>query len=122
MVALIDPVPSGPDMAFQFEQINSVDEKLSRGINEEILTTQAKLYLPTLARFQGRGSGTFALSVLKKMEGTERFLAQKDISKGCSLQSFDECQTEGFLQEMEAVCGCQPWALSLALDHQVPTR
>ena len=60
------------------------------------------------------------MSGLKKMAGTDRFLAKDDIVKNCSLQSYEDCHTEAFLERAEIKCGCLPWSFSLALPRPPP--
>ena len=76
---------------------------------------QADVYLPTLAPFRAKADGTMSLSGLKKMTATEGFLARDESFRGCSLQSFDKCQTKELLQ----TCGCLPWGLSPTLPEKV---
>jgi len=118
---IIDSVPITPDTNFQFGKEAIPDNKRMTNSNEIGGPTNADVYIPTLERFKGKGSGILALSVVKLMTGTSSFLALTEDNRKCSLESYEECQTEGFLQQMEAVCGCLPWSLSPALAYQVRT-
>ena len=117
---VLDSIPAMPNAGFELSRKTILQYELHQQMNGELaLTTQAKVYIPTLARFEGEGHGAFTLTDLKLMAGTERFLAKKDSVKGCSLQSYEDCHTEGFLKQVEEQCGCLPWSLSPALTHQV---
>ena len=83
--------------------------------------TRAEVYFPTLASSRSNNEGTLALTALKKMSGTERFLSKDDSVKKCSQQSYEECQTEAFLEEVQEKCGCVPWSLSPALPQPPAT-
>ena len=51
------------------------------------------------------------MSVLKKMTGTEDFFALPDETKGCQIDSEDECVRKKYRQELINECGCVPWPL-----------
>ena len=80
-------------------------------------TSSAKIYLNTLESFTDFRAGTYALSVLKKMTGTQSFLKMAD--KPCQLEVFEDCENQRYLEEVKKHCGCVPWALSSALTLQV---
>ena len=79
----------------------------------------ARVYIDTLAGFSGYRSGSYALSGLKKMTGTDSFMELTDESKKCQQTSFETCQTERYLDEMEKQCGCLPWSLTSAPRQKV---
>ena len=45
----------------------------------------ARIYLNTMASFSGYSSGSYALTALKKMTGTDSFLNQTDEEKNCRI-------------------------------------
>ena len=94
--------------------------EVARSINHEITnlnlvetstdTQVPKIYMNTLERFQTFETGSFAMSSLKKMTGTDTFIANKN--KDCSVETFEDCQARRYLEEVEKQCGCVPWALA----------
>ena len=54
------------------------------------------------------------MSVLKKMTGTKDFLALPDETKGCQIDSEDECVRKKYRQELINKCSCVPWPLKQA--------
>ena len=118
---MLDPVPVTPDLGFLWflkeEEAQKNQLTWMKHVNA-LSSSKAGVYLSTLERFRERKSGTFALSALKKITGTHRFLTLDDAVKNCSLLNQDVCQRESFLEQMEAVCGCLPWSLSPALTEQ----
>jgi hypothetical protein len=52
---------------------------------------------------------------LKKMTGTDNYLALPDESKGCQIETEDKCRS----RKLEEQCGCVPWVLSCAMTDQV---
>ena len=78
-----------------------------------------RIYLNTLSSFTDSRSGSYALSSLKKMTGTDGFLQQTDAQKKCRNELFEDCQTELYIDTVQKKCGCVPWALSSALPAKV---
>ena len=74
----------------------------------------AKIYIHTLARNTGFGSGSYVLAGLKKMVGTNSFLAMSFEDKQCSVAVFEDCQVQYLVQEARARCRCLPAALAPA--------
>ena len=79
----------------------------------------ARIYLSTLSSFTDHRAGSYGMSALKKITGTKRFMEQTDDIKMCQVQSFEECQTEKYLENVQKKCGCVPWALTSALPSEV---
>ena len=72
---------------------------------------QLKVYVHTLAQYTAYGPGTYALSSLKRMTGTESFRELPDNQKRCRVHSREDCQTKNFLDQVWNKCQCVPWAL-----------
>jgi hypothetical protein len=83
--------------------------------------TAAKIYLNTLASFTSFRSGRYAMSVLKKMTGTNNFLGLPVGQKKCQIETFEACWTKMYAESVQSQCGCVPWALSSALSLKKPT-
>ena len=81
----------------------------------------AKIYLNTLARFTSFKSGTYAMSALKQMTGTDSFLALPVGQKKCQIETFEACWTKTYVELVQSQCGCVPWALFSALSLEKPT-
>ena len=68
----------------------------------------ASIHIGTLAQFTGYGPGDYALTAIKKMTGTENFLAWPQDKRKCALERYEKCQMKGFLEE-SMKCGCSPF-------------
>ena len=79
----------------------------------------ARIYLSTLASFTDNRAGSYALSSLKKMTVTENFLGLSDIVKACQIETFEDCQVNSYIREVEKQCGCVPIALTMASSVEV---
>ena len=81
--------------------------------------SSAKIHLNTLASFSNDRPGIYAMSVLKRMSGTDSLMALPDDSKECQKETFEKCQTERFFETIQKKCGCVPWALSEFITQKV---
>ena len=57
------------------------------------------------------GPGTYALSNLKRMTGTESFQQLPERQRRCLVHNREMCQTKKFLDQVQSKCNCVPWAL-----------
>ena len=71
----------------------------------------ARIHLHTLSPFTDSRNGSYAMSALRKMTGTEGFLGLPDAQKRCQIETSDECNTQKFLEKVQAECHCRLWAL-----------
>ena len=78
-------------------------------------TNDARIYLNTLSSFTDVRSGSYAMTSLKKMTGTDSFLELPLDKKLCQIGTFEDCQVQNYAMEVLEQCGCVPWALSRAL-------
>ena len=101
---VLDPLP------------HSSDPVLRVGDKGEAASSDASVYLPTLASTRLQGPGLYELTALKRMEATKSYLAQAEQVKGCSDQSFEDCKAHAFLKLTLEKCACLPWTLSGILD------
>ena len=81
--------------------------------------SSARIYLNTLSSISDFRAGSYAMTALKKMTGTERFLKQTNMEKNCRSQELEDCQAKGYIDRVWKKCGCVPWALSSALVTKV---
>ena len=78
-----------------------------------------RIYLNNLASFVGYSKGSYMMSALKKMKGTKEFLDLADNKKGCSIETFEDCQKRNYFKKVVPKCGCIPWALSNQEEQKV---
>ena len=84
--------------------------------------SSAKIYLNTLASFRDYRAGSYAMSGLKKMTGTDTFRDLPDSAKKCKTETFEECHAVRYVAEVQKQCGCLPWGLNSTIAHQVDTK
>ena len=70
-----------------------------------------RVFVQTLSRFSSYETGSFAMSSLQKMIGTESFLDFPDGIKKCQVEDLEECLTSAFFRSIKERCGCIPWGL-----------
>ena len=109
--------------------INGPNKKTTHGftkktslLNLEVSETDissAKIYLNTLAQHVDYRAGSYAMTSLKRMTGTDNFLKLPDDQKKCQFETFEECTAKAFKKDVESQCGCVPWALSSSLNLEV---
>ena len=81
--------------------------------------SSAKIHLNTLASFTDYRAGSYAMSGLKKMTGTDTFLELPDAAKKCKTKTFEECHVVRYIAEVQNQCGCVPWGLNSTMAQQV---
>jgi hypothetical protein len=77
------------------------------------------IHINTISRISDTRVGIYELAVLKKMTGTESFLALPDNLKGCQVESQEDCKRRRYSEEAQKQCGCVPWVLGSVLPEQV---
>ena len=120
LVLVLSP---GSQEGTEEQQTGNINKEKFKNFNFEPkkeLSNLASIYLNTLASFTDFRAGSFAMSVLKRMRGTDSFLGLPDEEKNCQIETFEDCQTRGYVREVLAQCGCVPWALSSALSLKDP--
>ena len=76
-----------------------------------------KVFIHTLAQFSILGPGSYGMSTLKRMTGTESFKQLPVHQKKCLVHNREECQTQKYLDQVQGECYCSLWALGTY--HQV---
>jgi hypothetical protein len=76
------------------------------------------IHVNTLSMYSTTMPGRHVLTDLKKMVGTDSFLALPEESKGCQMELQEECQRRRTQME----CGCVPWALNTSMATQVSLK
>ena len=75
-----------------------------------------KVFIHTLAQSSTFGPGSYGMSTLKRMTGTESFQQLPDHQKKCLVHNREECQTQKYLDQVQGECNCTPWALQTNQD------
>ena len=82
-----------------------------------------KVVIHTLAQSSSFGPGSYGMSALKRMTGTESFQQLPDHQKKCLVHNREECQTQKYLDQVQRECNCIPWALQTDQDkNQVENK
>ena len=110
-----------------FQHDDEFDEnKIIKYINmdyEKPKADSARIYIHTLSQgmssYSGYRAGSYGMSSLKKMSGTTRFLQLPEDTIDCKLETFEECNTNLFIEQVQAQCGCVPWALTAVVNLRV---
>ena len=75
----------------------------------------SKIFIQTLEPFTTYGPGSYRMSTLKKMTGTQNFMELPDHRKKCSADdNREECQNLRYLDQVQRECKCVPWVASIA--------
>ena len=77
------------------------------------------IHINTLSRVSDTRTGLYIMTDMKKMTGTENFLALQDETKDCQLEPEDKCKIRRYVEEAKKLCDCVPWILSHILPEQV---
>ena len=75
--------------------------------------TFARIIINTLSPFTDSRNGSYALSALKKMTGTQVFLEIPDNVKECQVEMLEKCNNMKYHEVIQKKCGCVLWATSL---------
>ena len=67
----------------------------------------AKIHIKTLSSFNAFGSGSYKMTSVKKVKGTNDFLAMSSEDKRCNLEDYEECRRRLLFEK----CQCVPWEL-----------
>ena len=70
----------------------------------------ATIHIGTLVNITKHGHDSYYMTGIKKMSGTDKFLAWPEDKRKCSLEKYEDCQLRGFL-ETTRHCGCAPFHL-----------
>ena len=87
----------------------SKDDPINFSMNPMTNPSQksAKIHIKTLSSFNAFGSGSYKMTSVKKLRGTEDFLAMSLEDKRCNLEDYEECRRRLLFQK----CQCVPWEL-----------
>ena len=110
-----------PGSYFLLGQPESQEEEPGNIISTKITIPKHYIYyrINNLVNYVDHRAGVYMIGSIKKMAGTDAFLALPDNTKGCQKENEMDCQKRTFLNELYDQCGCVPWAFSPALPSQV---
>ena len=72
----------------------------------------ATFHLDRLGGFSDNRPGKYYMSALKKMTGTDAFMALTDFEKKCQLELYEDCKNKQIFATLERECKCVPLAFS----------
>ena len=112
----IDPKKTEPGkqdgifFAIDLNDVNLHGNKVERDDGKHMYSKslnghQPQIYINTLSRISDTRAGLYVMTVMKKMTGTESFLALPDKTKGCQLEPQDECEKRMYAEEARKQCG-----------------
>ena len=67
-----------------------------------------KIHIKTLSSYRGFGEGSYKMTMLKALKGTNDFLAMSAEERNCAVEDFEECRNK----KLRELCQCVPWELS----------
>ena len=67
-----------------------------------------KIHIKTLSSYRGFGEGSYKMTMLKALKGTNDFLAMSEEERNCAVEDFEECRNK----KLTELCQCVPWELS----------
>ena len=73
--------------------------------------SMATISIDTLAGFSDNRPGKYYMGVLKKMTGTNAFMALSNSEKRCQSESYADCKMGKIFAELQKKCKCVPWEL-----------
>ena len=79
-----------------------------------------RIYIDILSRYSNFKPGSYSLTGLKKMTGTESFISKiPEKVRNCQVESYVECRTQKYYEEWKNQCNCVPWSSSLTSSEKV---
>ena len=74
-----------------------------------------RIFLNTLDGFSDIKDGSYRMINVKKLVGTDSFMAMSDEDRGCQEKTLQDCSAQFFLERIKQSCGCVPWDLKNVL-------
>ena len=91
------------------DRINPLNPENGKDADESF-----RIFLDTMDGFSDNRDGSYRLTAIKKLVGTESFMAMSDKEKECHKETLQECQNRQFFEKIQRLCSCVPWALKHA--------
>ena len=86
-------------------------------------SSSVRIYIDTLSRFSSYKAGSYVLTGLKKMTGTESFISKiPEKVRNCQVETYVACRTRKYFEEWENQCKCVPWSSSLTSSKEVSNK
>ena len=117
---MIDTGKLRMDLEIQNEKKGNND--IINSLNLESINTDqdnARIFIHTLSGFNDFSAGSYAMSALKLMTGTDNFKNLPFEKRKCQIENFETCHVKKYIEQVVEKCDCVPWVLSSALDVQV---
>ena len=83
--------------------------------NENGVDHSFRIFLNTLDGFSDVKDGSYRMINVKKMVGTDSFMAMPDEDRDCQERTLQACSAQFFLEKIKQSCSCVPWALKDAV-------
>ena len=103
----------------QAQDDNNSKDSFDMRVLTDMKKTSATIFIHTIAQFKGSGPGSYVMTAVKEMVGTEAFLDLPDKKKQCQQEFFEQCVEKNLLMQAKERCGCLPWTLGLGVRSGV---
>jgi hypothetical protein len=99
----------------QAQDDNNSKDSFDMRVLTDMKKTSATIFIHNIAQFKGSGPGSYVITAVKEMVGTEAFLDLPDKKKRCQQEFFKQCVEKNLLMQAKERCGCLPWTLGLGV-------
>ena len=97
---------------FNVKQTKSKNEPKVKGrLRPEVKVEEhaTTILISLIESYTNSKAGRYKMTSLKKMTGTDSFLALSDETKGCQIEPEEDCNRRRLSEEIQSHCGCLPW-------------
>ena len=96
---------------FNVKTGNKNEPKLTGQLRPEVRVEEdaPTILISLIESYTNSKEGRYKMTSLKKMTGTDIFLALSDASKGCQIEPEEDCNQRRLSEEIQKQCGCLPW-------------
>ena len=102
---------------------DKANEKAKDSLDMRVLTDMKKsfatVFIHTIAQFKGYGSGSYVMTAVKKMVGTNAYLNLPDDKKQCQQEVFEQCVQRQYIIQAKDKCACLPWTVKALSNDEV---
>ena len=90
---------------------NKKEPKLKGQLRPEVKVEEdaPTILISLIESYTNSKEGRYKMTSLKKMTGTDSFLALSDKTKGCQIEPEEDCNQRRLSEEIQRQCGCLPW-------------
>ena len=75
-----------------------------------------RIFLNTLDGFSDMEDGGYRMINVKEIVGTDSFMELSDEDKKCQKETYQDCHTRQFLEQLKQACSCIPWGFNHVLQ------